>query len=480
MIALRFASLWLGPVLVLGVAAHLYAGGAAGPLLVLLVVLGPCGALIGGRTERAAEPSRVLPALTLLAALLLLWAGLALIGDIASGVGAPRWRGIVIAAGCAFALTVWPPAGRWWPRLVPAALLVAWLVLAAVAHASGLGPMAAWASVASRAAFCFETTSPWVRSGGTFPTAGVLTFSEPHRVQAASPDVFGVIVSDGGTTSLEEWRPRPGAAITLRPGDRLSYPAGARLIFETGRRVPGAPRSGAAWADPAVGASGAGEFVRFLGLALTFVVGSFPLLRPGAPPTRAGAAVGLALALAAAGWAEAWAVYAAWAAPDLFLGTVRAGALVALPSLAVGGPWGRRLTGVLVVAVLGLFVAGAAGLRERIAVFDRGGGHDLALWSGVLGLALVGSLWPHEPWALLVLAQGLLASTLGPLALMSSAIPVRTQVMASGLGLAAFAVGALGGRASGGAVAATLGAYPALLGAPAAWAALRLARPRPA
>jgi len=470
MIAFRFASLWLGPVLVLGVAAHLYAGGSAGPLLVLLVVLGPCAALLGGRTERAAEASRVLAPLTLLAALLLLSAGLALFGDIASGVGAPRWRGVVIAAGCAFALTVWPPA----------ALLVAWLVLAAVAHASGLGPMAAWASVASRSAFCFETTSPWVRSGGTFPTAGVLTFSEPHRVQAASPDVFGVIVSDGGTTSVEEWRPRPGAAITLRPGDRLSYPAGARLIFETGRRVPGAPRSGAAWADPAVGASGAGEFVRFLGLALTFVVGSFPLLRPGAPPTRAGAAVGLALALAAAGWAEAWAVYAAWAAPDLFLGTVRAGALVALPSLAVGGPWGRRLTGVLVVAVLGLFVAGAAGLRERIAVFDRGGGHDLALWSGVLGLALVGSLWPHEPWALLVLAQGLLASTLGPLALMSSAIPVRTQVMASGLGLAAFAVGALGGRASGGAVAATLGAYPALLGAPAAWAALRLARPRPA
>jgi len=482
MIGLRFASLWLGPVLVLGVAAHLYAGAPEGLLLVVLVVLSPCVALLGRRAARAAEASLVTVLLTLLAAGLLLCAGLSLIGDTAGVLGAARWRGIAIAAGCAFALTIWPPAGRWWPWLAPGALLVAWLVLAAVAHASGLGPIAAWSRVASRPAFSFEATSPWVRSGGTFPEAGVLVFAEPHTIRAGSPGVFGVIVGDGGTTSVQEWRPQRGGTLTLRPGDHLSYPAGARLIFENGKRVPGAPRSGIAWADPTADVSRAVELVRFLGLALTFLAGGFPLLRPSAPRTRVGAAVALALALAATGWAEGWAVYAGWAAPDLFLGTVRAGALVALPSLAVDGQGGRRLGGVLLVAVIALFIAGAAALRERIAALARGGGlgSGIALWTGVLGGALVASLWSREPWALLVLVLGFLASTLAPLALASPALPVRAQIAVCAVGLAAFAVGALGGGAGGGALAATLGAYPALLGAPAAWGALRLARPRPA
>jgi len=88
MIGLRFASLWLGPVLVLGVAAHLYAGAPEGLLLVVLVVLSPCVALLGRRAARAAEASLVTVLLTLLAAGLLLCAGLSLIGDTAGVLGA--------------------------------------------------------------------------------------------------------------------------------------------------------------------------------------------------------------------------------------------------------------------------------------------------------------------------------------------------------------------------------------------------------
>ncbi len=356
-------------------------------------------------------------------------------------------------------------------------------MLEAITSGQGAGPAAAWSEVASRPAFRFAAGSPWVVSGGTLPTAGSLVFTEPHTLRAVEANVFGVIVYDGGTPSVQEWRPVPGEAIMLRPGDRLVYPAGARVMFESGKRVPGAPSSGEVWADPSARAPRSVLLVHFLGLAVTFVAGVLPLLRPRALPTRGGATASLALLLAGAAWAEGWGVYAGRDAPDLFLGGVRPGALVQLPALAIGGAWGRRVGGALVVAVIALFAATASGLRERIAALDRGGGEpgrDVALWAGAVGVAVVASLWPRDPWTLLMIAFGVLASTLGPLALAPAGTPARAQAVACGIGLAALAATAVGGRFIGVASAGALAEYPALVGAPAAWAALRLARPRPA
>lgn len=479
MIALRVCGLWLSPALLLGVAAHLYAGAPTGPLLALLVVQAPCMAVLAAKDEPAAEENLLVAVLTVLAGVLLLVANLLLIGDIAGALGAPRWHGVVIAAGCAFAVTIWPAAEKWWPWLAPGALAGAWLALAAVAHGAGADPAGAWSDVASRPAFRFPAASPWVVSGHTFPAPGSLVFSEPHALRAVSPDVFGVIVHDGRAPSVQEWRPEAGGAITMRPGDRLSYPAGARLMFEGGTRVPGAPSSGVAWGDGAARLSAPAWLAQFLGLGVTFIAGSLPLLRLGARATRPALAVGLALLLAAAAWAQGWAIYAALSAPDLFLGTVRAGALAELPTLALGEPWGRRLGGVLVAGLITLFAATAAGLRERIAACDRSGGElgrDLPLWVGVFGIAVVASLWPRDPWTVLLTALGLLASTLGPLALAPAGLPAQTRALACGAGLAVFVAVALGARLLGDDSA--LAAYPALLGAPAAWGALRLARPR--
>ena len=118
MTALRFVGLWLSPALLLGVSAHLYAGALTGLVLALLVVLAPSVVLLEP-PEVAHDSNLFVVLLTLLVAVLLLSANLLLIGDIANGLGAPRWHGIVVAAGCALAATIWPPADRWWPWLTP-------------------------------------------------------------------------------------------------------------------------------------------------------------------------------------------------------------------------------------------------------------------------------------------------------------------------------------------------------------------------
>lgn len=477
--AFRFAGLWLSPVLLLGVSLRLYAGAPAAVLLALLVIVAPCLALLRRAPAPGGVPGSGAAALTVLAAALLLAANLALIGDIAHALGAPRWHGVAVAGGCAFALTVWPPASRWSPWLGPGALAVAWLALLVVAHATGLAPAPAWAAVASRPAFRFAAESPWVVSGGTFPAPGTLAFAEPHTLRAVRPDVFGVIVSDSGTPTVREWRPSSGDTITLRPGDRLVYPAGARLIFEAGKRVPGAPPSGAAWASPAAGPPRRLQFLESLGLAVTFIGGGVPLLGLAAPTTRAGAAAGLSLLLAGLGWAEGWAVYAGLAAPDLFLGSPRAESLVLLPTFAPGGAMGRRLGGLVVVVAIVLLAATAGALRERVAAGRDGLPGALALWSAVFAVAVAAGLWARAPWLLLALALGLLASTLGPLAA-GPAAPPPARAVACVAGLAGFALAAVGGRLLGGPLAETLARYPALLGAPAAWGALRLAGPRAA
>jgi hypothetical protein len=481
--ALRFVGLWVSPALLLGVAANIYAGAPAGLALAFLVVLAPSMTLLEGHADSAGDSSLFTVALTVLAVILLLAANLLLLGDVATGLGAPRWHGIVVAAGAAFAVTVWPWADRWWPWLAPAALAPAALTLALVAHASGLSPAAAWSEVAARPDFRFTARSPWVASGGFFPTPGSLTFTEPHTVSAPGADVFAIITPDGAAPSVQEWRPSPGDAIMLRPGDRISYAAGARLKFESGRRAPGAPPSGVVWADSAARAPALRQLAAVLGLAITLIAGGLPLLRPWAPRSCGPAAAALALVLASLAWAEGWAVYAGALAPEFFLLDARGGLLVQLPVLVLDAPWGRWLGGVLTASLIALFVATASALRERVAALDRAGsdlGRDAALWAAMFGVAVVASLWPRDPWSVLLVAFGMLASSLGPLALAGDGLTPRAQALAGAAGLGVFALVALGGGVVAGTWAAPLVVYPALFGGPAAWAALSLARSRTA
>ena len=73
-------------------------------------------------------------------------------------------------------------------------------------------------------------------------------------------------------------------------------------------------------------------------------------------------------------------------------------------------------------AVLASFFASSVSLRERIGSLDVTGGgeigHDLGLWSAIIGAAALASFWPAEPWMLVVIALGIAASTLAPAVLL--------------------------------------------------------------
>jgi hypothetical protein len=117
-------------------------------------------------------------------------------------------------------------------------------------------------------------------------------------------------------------------------------------------------------------------------------------------------------------WGVAWAVYCALGAPDLFLGGVAVERLAWPPTLK-GGPGVRGVVSALLpLAALASFLASSTALRARIGALDVTGdgeiGHDLGLWSAILGGAALASLWPVEPWGLVLVACGLATSTLAP------------------------------------------------------------------
>jgi hypothetical protein len=171
------------------------------------------------------------------------------------------------------------------------------------------------------------------------------------------------------------------------------------------------------------------------------------------------------------------------------LGGVALERLVRPPSLrwaAGAGPWaaGRLVLALLPAAGLASFFASSIALRERIGGLDVTGGgeigHDLGLWSAIVAAAAVASLWPTEPWALVLTALGLAASTLAPAVLLPApAARARWGTWAGFVGLGVFAALALLGQWTGGGSPGWVGlplAYPAVAAAPAAVLVLRLAR----
>jgi hypothetical protein len=416
---------------------------------------------------------------------ILFCANMVLAGDVAARLGAPRWQGTVAMAAGAWLLTAWRAAGRAVPSLLLAALLALGLPLGELARGAGAGPLGAWDRIATQTAFRFPATSAWVTAGRSLDLARgprPLVFDEEHRVTAPAGGLLRTRYLDAGRVTETEWTLSPGQSVTLRSGDQLRRPAPLPLRFEAGKRVPGAPASGMAWASTL-----APDWWRRAGLASTLLLGGAALLRGGTATALSRREVlGLGGALIAVFlWAQGWAVYAGLGAPDLFLGGVTAERLTDLGALAHGPEsWGRILEAVLLAAGVASFLASSVALRERLGAMDRGGGgeigHDLGLWAGVLGVAGLAGGWPIDPWWLVLLALGIAAAALGPATLLPTA-NVRAATAAGVVGLALFAalaaVAHVRGAPAG--VAGAALAHPALVAAPAGAAVLWiLRRPR--
>jgi hypothetical protein len=483
----RILAVWLTPAAMLAVPAALAARGPDGLWLGLVVALAPLVVLGVAPSRPMPAPGEMpgtgdvlFPVVTLLLTVgVLLWANIALAGDVAVWLGARRWQGIAVAAAAGWLLTAWRPLRRITPLLLALAFAGALLALLQVAWALGLGPIAAWERVASQSAFRFPPSSPWVVTGrelGALRGGGPLVFDEVHRLTAPAGGVLRARTQDGARLADIEWTLAPGQTVTLRAGDEIARGATLRLRFEADKRVPGAPPSGMVWA-----AGRPRGWLERLGLAVTLLVGAAALLRAGLRPRlrRDGAGFVAGGLLLAFGWAQAWAVYALLEAPDLLLGGVTVERLLELPAPALfAEPWRRSLQALLLAAGLAAFLASSLALRERLGALDATGGgeigHDPGLWAGLFGGAALASLWPVDPWALSLLALGGAGCALGPAALWPPR-RARTATTAGMVGLLVFAaMAALSLRGSAGALSGA--AYPALVAAPAGAFVLWLGR----
>jgi len=497
----RTLAVWLTPAAWLGLPALVLDSGPDGLWVGLLLLVAPLLALgLAPGDTPPVQPERdaLFPVVALLLVVgLLFWANCVLAGDVAAWLGAQRWHGIALAAGGAWLLLVWRRSGR----LVPWFLLIAVcglvVPLVALARGAAVGPLGAWERVASVPAFRIPASSPWVNPGRELRAGrghGSLLFEEEHRVTAAGPLQVHVRAVDGARVTESDWQLQPGESVTLRPGDELRWPPGARLRFEAGKSVPGAPASGIAWAD-----GRRGDSSRRWGLLLTLTGGALALVGFGATVrvSRGEMAIAGAGLLAVFAWGIVWAVYCALGAPDIFLGGVAVERLARPPSLpwaAGAGPWAAGaapwaagaaslVLTLLPGAALVSFLASSVALRERIGGLDVTGGgeigHDFALWSAIIGGAALASLWPAEPWLLVVVALGLATSTLAPAVLWPPpAHRGQWGTWAGLVGLAVFGALSVAGQWSRGSEswAGLPLAYPAVAAAPAAALVLGLAR----
>lgn len=479
--ALRILSSWLTPVVWLSVPALMLTSGPGGLWVGLVVALAPLLAL--HLTERRGAPASERPVQDVVLALmagLLVWANLTLAGEIMAESGGPRWHGVIIVLGGMVALGLWREAGRLVPGLFLVTLIALGISLPALIQVARAGPVTAWGRLATRAAFQFPPSSPWVTEGRTLPGRLPIAFDEEHRITAPAGGVLRVADRDGGRVTTREWKLEPGQSITLRPGDLLDPDRGVAVRLEAGRRVPGAPASGAVWAA----GRGAGWPGR-LAVGLTLVGGAIALAGAGgAPATR------LTIGLTGAGlvlwflWAQGWAVYGALQAPEVFLGGVIATRLTEVPVLALAPrAAGRSLQGLLIAGLLAGCIGSALALRERIITRKPAGravACEMAFWAIVAVGAAVASLTSVDPWTVTVWALGAAASAVAPVAL----VPAARARPAAAVGVLATAgfllltgIGALRGTAADGPwrAGAVILDHPAVVIAPAALALLWLA-----
>lgn len=473
---------WLVPSLLLFLPVRLLAHTHEGLWTGLLVVVAPLLALLVASPPAARPASSLAPGvLRVLVVGLLFWTNLLLAGDVARWLGLPRLAGILMAGGGAILVVAVAPGRQRWRALFPLALLAFGVPLALVAGRVAWLPHEAWIDVASRPAFRFSPESPWVREGRPVQAqreTETVRFDEEHRITALSEGPLQILVSDRARSQLQEWKLKPGQSVILRPGDRLVVEPGRRLRFEVNKRVPGAPESGMRWADPPLSPTGPG-LLSLLGAGVTILGGAAALLNQG----RSVRVSRLTGALAGSGcllawfWAQGWGIYTISAAPEMFLGGLSPEKLFELPALILADtPWGPAAKGLLIFGSFLALLASAVALKELLP----GTGDERGLWILMVGVLTLGSLWPLDPWGVLVIALGLGASTLAPLAWVGTPTGrpwAATIGVAAGLGvfLAFTALGRFGGTT--GPWTQVLESYPALAAAPVGAAILRILGP---
>src|SRR5262249_10313214 len=157
-----------------------------------------------------------------------------LAGDVATEFGAPRWMGIAVTAIGGWLITGW----RGLRPLVPLLLFVAAVAIAIPlgerVQLAGVGPIGAWAHVASQSSFRFPADSPWVAAGRDLATVNgqaPIVFDEEHRLTAPAGGRLQARIIDGRRVADLEWGLAPGQSVVLRAGDRLDTRSSIRIQF---------------------------------------------------------------------------------------------------------------------------------------------------------------------------------------------------------------------------------------------------------
>lgn len=468
-------------------AGSVAAGDAGAPTLVACTAVAPLMALALAPAvrERLVAPG---PAdLVIVVGLtLVLAANFVVIGDLARLLGLTGAHGLVAGAVVALLVIAWRACDAWWGAvgLLGVGAIIGAIVLVAP---SGGAPWTVWAALASRPALTFDPGSTWVAGGRSLGERTTLTFSEPHRVVAASASTWRVSEDGPARAHVREWRVGAGDALTLRPGDQLTLERGARVRFEAGRRIPTAPTSGMAWADGPVQPV-LHRLVGVLGVAVTLVAGGLMLAPARVTPPGWGAAVGVPIVAGSFVVVGAlWGLYGIALVPELAL-VPRALAPISEALELVGGALWRPvlLTG-LAAGVAALLVgtlltwrlrvmealrtaAGAIGRPELSDATLASVGGGLVIAAAAIGLR------DDDPWNLFAHGLGLIVA--GALAPRVAGGGPRSELTGAIVGIVVFAGIAMeGGRWP---LAATFTHHPVLAAAPAAWLAARVTRRAPA
>jgi hypothetical protein len=415
---------------------------------------------------------------------LVLAANLAVLGDLARVVGFTRWSGLAAGAVVALGAIGWTREDRWARLATPLGCVLMLLPLAPVVSSAGL-PWIAWRTVASRPALTFTEGSAWVTQGRPLGDRASVTFHEPHRVVAASPGTWRVVERDAMHIAVREWRLGRGDALTLRPGDELLVDAGTRVRFEAGRRIPGAPPSGMAWADGAPGRR-LDMLLLSIGTVVTLVGGGVALA-PALPFVGGVAIFAPALLLVFVVGASLWGLYGVALVPELSLAPRALAPVIEALARAATPPSRSMLLGVVVAGVGALFVGamlpwrarvraalaeGAASIgRPALPVMARAVGAPI-----VVALATALALRGDDPWRLFMIGLGV--ATAGVVAPRLAQPGVRGRAAGAVVGTLAVGVALFGGGSWLPATAGPLVEYPAVAAAPLAWLAARLSRSR--
>jgi hypothetical protein len=476
---------WLTPALWLSMPTLILERGPDGLWIGLALVVVPLIALgMGPPRPASVVPESIFPvAILLFTVAILFWANMTLAGDVATWLGSPRWHGIVVTAAAGGLVTAWRSAGRLVSGLLLVAALAVHAPLVELAGAAGVGPLGAWAKVATQPAFRFPPSSPWVTRGldlRSINGRGPIRFDEEHRITVPLGGRLVARTGEGARADGPEWTLAAGQSVVFRAGDRLQHSSAPRVQFESDKRVPGSPVSGIAWA-----AGRPPEWLRCAGLLVTLMFGALALCRPGYPARTSRSAVAMVAVggLVAFLWAQVWAIYSLLVSPDVYVGAVTPARLLALPALRDAHLAGDMLQIVPLVGGLAGFIASSIALRERLGALDATGGgeigRDLGLWSGIFAIAGLAAVWRLDCWSLVLLALGAAGSSLGAVALGSPAAAVPGMATCAGsVGLVVFsALGVMGHIWPGatGLLGAVL-AYPALAAVPATILTLRVCR----